>query len=70
MYFNFNCYFFNAANNYTERLNKFTWAAFENQCDLLLPECAKGIEKETNIDCSENLFKSAYCPTNKTTVPT
>ena len=32
-----------------KKQNNFTWATFEKHWDLLLPECAKRREKETNV---------------------
>ena len=50
---------------YTERLNKFTWATFENPWDLLLRDCSERREKEKKIGHSINVQKNAYCITNK-----
>ena len=41
----------------------------ENLRDLLLRDCAKGREKETQIHHSHYfLWERTYCPTNKTSV--
>ena len=51
---------FEITQNYTERFNNFSLPTFENHWDLLLRECAKRREKETQIP--ENFRENTYCP--------
>ena len=47
-----------------------TSVTFEKNWYLLIRECAKRREKETNIDHSQNFFENAYCQTKKKSVTT
>ena len=51
-----------STNSAEERLNKFTWATFENHWDLLLRDWS---ETNNKIGRSINVQKNRYCPTTK-----
>ena len=64
MYSSFNFHSYKCTENYTEGLNKCIWATFENHWDMLLRECAKSREKETQVN--HWIFSlNAYCPKTK-----
>ena len=49
MCFYFSFFYINSAKSKLKKINEFIWDTFENHWDLLVPECPKRGEKETNI---------------------